>query len=228
MYANYLRRPPFLYSVSLLYTLILVINGYKLIFQDSAWTSQIFLWFYQDCLVFRTDIQVSHPIDTERCWACCQGVCRKRPIPSDLTFVMQLKSLSYKPLGGHNSFGFVYRVLPKKWLSETTGGLPVRSRASRHAIVTCTPGTLGLPGTISRLRWSGWSTTNRVPAVSESHLFGTPCVVISMFSCLGSTCSSICLPLLAQVAREQKRLDARVMWLEAFSQVAPDISELWN
>ena len=64
---------------------------------------------------------------------------------------------------------------------------------------------------------------DRVPAVSESHFFVTPCVVIYLFSSLGSTCSSICHTLLAQVAREQKRLDARVMWLAAFSQVAPDI-----
>ena len=64
---------------------------------------------------------------------------------------------------------------------------------------------------------------DRVPAVSESQFFVTPCVVIYLSSSLGSTCSSICHPLLAQVAKEQKRLDARVMWLAAFSQVDPDI-----
>ena len=99
--------------------------------------------------------------------------------------------------------------VPKNRLSETTGGLSVCGRASRHAIVN-----------LEQLHiWM----VDRVPAVSESHFFVTPCVVIYLFSSLGSTCSSICKHLLAQVAREQKRLDARVMWLAAFSQVAPDI-----
>ena len=32
-------------------------------------------WSPWICFVFRPDLQVSHPIDTERCRACCQGVC---------------------------------------------------------------------------------------------------------------------------------------------------------
>ena len=99
--------------------------------------------------------------------------------------------------------------VPKQWLSETTGGQSVCCRASRHAIVN-----------LEQLHvWM----VDRVPAVSKSHFFVTHCVVIYLFSSLGSICSSICHPLLAQVARQQKRLDARVMWLAAFSQVAPDI-----
>ena len=73
------------------------------------------------------------------------------------------------------------------------------------------------PGTIAHLDGRQGSSSFR------KSLFCDTLCCFYLFSSLGSTCSSICKHLLAQVAREQKRLDARVMWLAAFSQVAPDI-----